>query len=191
MSFGRLLFRFRNPIAALPIVYALFSEQWEWEDTVPTWLLAGTLAVVGVALRAWATCHCRYSIRANKQLAVTGPYAYVRNPLYWGNILLILSAIVASELEWLLPVALLWALAVYSAVSEYEEAGVRARFGAEYDFYKAHVPAWIPNGRRFGSPMRPGERHLAAAFLRQAGNFVWLVPFLLKELNLFGLGDGD
>src|SRR5947209_15369662 len=44
----------------------------------------GAVALAGLALRAWASGH----IRKNARLAVSGPYAYTRNPLYLGSLVL-------------------------------------------------------------------------------------------------------
>ena len=41
------------------------------------------VALVGVAIRTWAAGH----VRKNQQLAISGPYAYVRNPLYIGSLI--------------------------------------------------------------------------------------------------------
>src|SRR5258708_9886037 len=49
-----------------------------------TLAIGGAIALPGLALRAWATGH----LRKNDALAVTGPYAYTRNPLYLGSFLI-------------------------------------------------------------------------------------------------------
>jgi protein-S-isoprenylcysteine O-methyltransferase Ste14 len=192
MRIGRVLFMARNHLAALPMVYALFSTQWEWELPVATWSIAIGLATAGVVMRAWATCHCRYSTGQKKLLAFTGPYAHIRNPLYVGNILIILGGIVASELLWLLPVAALWALAVYSAVAAYEDGVMLAKFGDDYLRYRASVPAWIPAlaGVPAAAPRNGAPAALSSAIVRQATNYLWLLPFVLKDLHVLGLGDG-
>ena len=51
------------------------------EPTWPSWLLGIGLAFLGMLLRAWATGH----VRKNDQLAVAGPYAFTRHPLYLGS----------------------------------------------------------------------------------------------------------
>src|SRR5437588_11900332 len=59
----------------------------------------GAVALAGLALRAWASGH----IRKNARLAVSGPYAYTRNPLYLGSFILGLGfTIAASSSLWLL-----------------------------------------------------------------------------------------
>ena len=52
----------------------------------------GGVALVGLALRAWASGH----IRKNDRLAVSGPYAHTRNPLYLGSFILGLGFTVAA-----------------------------------------------------------------------------------------------
>src|SRR5258708_16366107 len=49
-----------------------------------TLIVGGLIALPGLALRAWATGH----LRKNDALAMTGPYAYTRNPLYLGSFLM-------------------------------------------------------------------------------------------------------
>src|SRR5258706_9323513 len=57
-----------------------------------TLALGGALALPGLFLRAWATGH----LRKNDSLAVTGPYAYTRNPLYLGSFLIGVGFTIAS-----------------------------------------------------------------------------------------------
>lgn len=79
----------------------------------PESLLTGILiGMAGLAIRAWAAGH----LRKNEELAVSGPYAHVRNPLYVGSLLagaglgvataqLVLLAVIATVyLAWFLPV---------------------------------------------------------------------------------------
>ncbi len=54
---------------------------WRSRPTGGSLLIGLPIAVAGLFLRAWATGH----LAKNQQLATTGPYAYVRNPLYVGN----------------------------------------------------------------------------------------------------------
>src|ERR1700735_3234919 len=54
-------------------------------------------SLAGLLLRAWATGHLEKNIR----LAESGPYAYVRNPLYLGTLLVAAGLVIASR-RWLL-----------------------------------------------------------------------------------------
>ena len=85
---------------------------WVSRPTLGSMLAGVPIALVGLAIRAWAAGH----LRKNEQLAVSGPYAHVRNPLYIGSLLagvglgitanhlVLLAAIVAVFLTWFLPV---------------------------------------------------------------------------------------
>jgi protein-S-isoprenylcysteine O-methyltransferase Ste14 len=175
----------RNHIAGAPLVWALLTTAHEWEHHVAVWGGALLLCGAGVALRAWSACHCHYAGRRPMGLAVTGPYGLVRNPLYLGNMLIIVGATIASEVLWLAPFAALWSFLVYAAaVRFYEEPMMRSRYGAAWRRYAEGAPAWIPVLRSPG----PGAVSFLSALPAQAMRLLWLVPFVLKELHMFGLG---
>jgi protein-S-isoprenylcysteine O-methyltransferase Ste14 len=82
-----------------------------------------------------------------ERLVVRGPYRRVRNPMITGVLCVLLgeAALFAS-----VPL-LIWAGAVFAVNAVYlplvEEPGLRRRFGADYDTYRAHVPRWLPRVR--------------------------------------------
>jgi protein-S-isoprenylcysteine O-methyltransferase Ste14 len=97
------------------------------------------LAVAGLALRAWAAGH----LAKNEDLAITGPYALLRNPLYLGTLLAAVGLAVAStRLSILILVAALFLL-IYFPVIEQEEAHLRKLF-PKFSAYAARVPLLIP-----------------------------------------------
>ena len=177
-----LLFRYRNLLAALPLVYAFLSLRWEFEVSLLLWPLAALLALSGAALRAWARCHCSYGVNERKTLTTTGPYELVRNPLYVGNLLLIAAAGVASELLWFVPVALVWGFIIYCGVIRHEESRLEAKYGEEFRLYRSRVPTWWPRSLQF---LESGAtRGFAAAFVVQAIYAgLALTPFIIKEVN--------
>jgi protein-S-isoprenylcysteine O-methyltransferase Ste14 len=88
-----------------------------------------------------------------RHLVITGPYAYVRNPMISGVLLVLIGEGLAlrsiPHLAW---AALFAAInAVYMPLLE--EPGLRSRFGADYDAYARHVPRLIPRAR----PWRGGR----------------------------------
>jgi len=118
------------------------------------------LAFAGEALRCWAVGYSGTTTRADHvtapALVTAGPYAYVRNPLYLGNLLtglgfarafggdarprsLALAALVAGGMG-----------AVYGAIVPYEEAYLRRTFGASFVDYARRVPAALPRLRPAG-----------------------------------------
>lgn len=82
-----------------------------------------------------------------RHLVTTGPYAYVRNPMISG----VLLVLIGEGLAFRSALHLVWAalFAVINAVYMplLEEPVLRSRFGAEYDAYARHVPRLIPRAR--------------------------------------------
>ncbi len=103
------------------------------------------MSVAGLSLRAWAAG----SIRKDRELATTGPYAHTRNPLYLGSFMLGAGVTVAGG-RWVFGVAfLMFFLLVYRATVLREATGLEARFGASYRAYAAQVPAVLPRITRY------------------------------------------
>ncbi len=97
------------------------------------------VSVLGLLLRGWAAGH----LAKNQRLVNTGPYGYMRNPLYAGTLLVAAGVAIASR-EWLL--ALLFAavfLLVYLPVIQEEEKHLRDLF-PEFDAYADRVPLLRP-----------------------------------------------
>jgi protein-S-isoprenylcysteine O-methyltransferase Ste14 len=97
------------------------------------------LVLPGLALRAAASG----TVKKNRELAVTGPYAYTRNPLYLGS-MLIAAGFAVALLSW--PLALLLAAGfavIYIPVIAGEEQFLRATFPG-FDDYCRRVPRLIP-----------------------------------------------
>ena len=106
-----------------------------------TALLVGAgVSLLGLAVRAWAAGH----IRKNAELATSGPYAFTRNPLYFGSFLLGLGFTIASGqvVLGLLFVALF--LGIYFPVMRVEASTLAELFGKEYEVYKESVPLFFP-----------------------------------------------
>jgi protein-S-isoprenylcysteine O-methyltransferase Ste14 len=81
---------------------------------------------------------------APRKFVASGPYRYVRNPMYVGAILLLIGAgfVVLSPSIVLLAFAF-WGL-THILVLVYEEPVLAAKFGDAYAQYKAEVNRWLP-----------------------------------------------
>ncbi len=134
-SWSRIATRSRVPLGFL------FAAGYLWFAR-PTWLflLAGSVVVaVGLGIRTVASGH----IRKNAQLAMTGPYARTRNPLYLGSIVMAVGFVVASRNLWIGVAALIMFLFIYVPVIRAEETYLRSAF-PEYQEYAAQVPRLWP-----------------------------------------------
>lgn len=115
----------------------------------PMLLYIGTgIAAVGTLVRLWASGY----VMKNKELATTGPYAYVRHPLYVGNILLLVGFSLASSQWWsfVLMAGLLWFY--YPPTIAYEDNKLRGIFGEDWENWAKDIHALIPTfGSKAGS----------------------------------------
>ena len=135
MTYSEVAKKLRLPLGfVFGIAYLILAR-----PTVLTLGVGGAIAFVGVLVRAWASGH----ISKNRRLAVTGPYAHTRNPLYFGSFLIGAGFAVAAHWGLLLVVIAFWAL-VYAPTMERERVNIRERFGEAYDRYSAKVPAFVP-----------------------------------------------
>jgi len=134
-EWSRIARRIRVPLGFVFAVLFLWLAR-------PTWLsLAWSLWVVvpGVWLRGYASGY----VKKNAELAVTGPYAYTRNPLYLGSMLIAFGFAGASRSVWILLVlAILFAL-IYAPTIRSEEEFLRGRFSG-FNEYAKQVPRLFP-----------------------------------------------
>jgi protein-S-isoprenylcysteine O-methyltransferase Ste14 len=108
----------------------------------PTWrsiILGSSIAVIGIIIRALASGH----VRKNEQLTTTGPYAYTRNPLYLGSLIIALGFTLASRSWIIAAIAATMLVVIYIPVIRSEEAFLRAHF-PEFDDYCRNVPRLFP-----------------------------------------------
>lgn len=127
-------------------------------------MAAGSIFVVcGLMVRALASGH----VRKNEELTTSGPYAYTRNPLYLGSIILAVGFVVAARSWWIGGIALVFFLSVYLPVMRSEEAFLRQKF-PEFATYAATVPRLLPR-------LRAGGYH--------AGSFSWDLYRKHREYN--------
>ena len=108
----------------------------------PTWhslLMSLLLVLPGLALRAYASGY----VKKNAELTTTGPYAYTRNPLYLGSMILAFGfAVAARNLRIAVALAVLFAMIYWPTILG-EEAYLRMNF-LEFDEYARSVPRLLP-----------------------------------------------
>src|SRR5438445_5897548 len=116
------------------------------------WLLVALGAVIGLPCVwefAWRGLGTPAPFDPPRQLVITGPYRFVRNPMYVGmGIALLGEAIVYPNLTLVMLglIVVLWA-AVTLFIIGYEEPTLRRMFGNDYEAYCRQVRRWIPRLR--------------------------------------------
>lgn len=112
---------------------------WLAHPTLRSIILGSGIAVVGLVIRALASGH----VRKNEQLTTTGPYAYTRNPLYLGSLVIAVGFTLASRSWIIAALAAAMLVIIYIPVICSEEDFLRARF-PEFDDYSRNVPRLFP-----------------------------------------------
>ena len=108
----------------------------------PTWrslALGAILIIPGLLIRAFASGH----VRKNEALATSGPYAYTRNPLYLGSLLIGIGFAIAARSWWVGGILVAMFFAIYMPVIGSEEKFLREKF-PEFDDYARRVPRIFP-----------------------------------------------
>ena len=139
------------------VLVAVFA--WFSRPSSHSLVLGLPIGLVGLALRAWAA-GC---LAKNQQLATGGPYAYTRNPLYFGTLLVAAGLVLASRGVGLGILFIGVFLLVYLPVIQLEEQHLRTLF-PEYAPYARQVPALWP--RLTPVPTKTSNPFRTALYLR-------------------------
>src|SRR5271170_6214244 len=124
----------------VPVGFA-FAALYLWlaRPTLAYIALSLILVVPGVWLRAYASGY----VKKNAELTMTGPYAFTRNPLYLGSMLIAFGFALASRSVWIaLTLAALFAI-IYIPVIRSEETFLRSKFD-DFEAWAARVPRLLP-----------------------------------------------
>jgi protein-S-isoprenylcysteine O-methyltransferase Ste14 len=119
----------------------LFAAAYIWlaDPTFRSILTGSCISLIGLVIRGLASGH----VKKNEQLATSGPYAYTRNPLYFGSLVLATGFAVAARSWWVALIAATMFFAIYIPVIRGEESFLRERF-PEFGEYARHVPRLFP-----------------------------------------------
>jgi protein-S-isoprenylcysteine O-methyltransferase Ste14 len=127
--------RIRVPLGFLFAVFYFWLARPSWRS-----LMVGSIVIApGLLIRALASGH----VRKNEALATSGPYAYTRNPLYLGSLVMGVGFAVAAQSWWVGVALVVMFLAIYLPVIRDEETFLRKKF-PEFEEYARRVPRMLP-----------------------------------------------
>lgn len=147
-NISNLFFKYRSytPIPFL-VVMLLFQKA----DLISI-IVGFIIAIIGESFRLWGVCYAGSETRTTGSvggtyLVVSGAFSYLRNPLYFGNILMYLGIGIMSMalFPYLQIVALIFFFVQYYFIIKEEENYLQKTFGQEYTDYKNYVPRFLPN----------------------------------------------
>jgi len=144
---GAWLFRHRTALP-LPIAAAILLIPAGNRGSVLGQAIGVALTLLGEAIRLWGVRHIGAISRTRRErlgpLIDTGPFAYVRNPLYVGNVLLWVGFVLTARLWWLAPIAFALLAIEYHFIVRWEEQLLVQRVGDPYRDYLLRVSRWLP-----------------------------------------------
>lgn len=203
IQIGNFFFKYRNLLFIL--LYGLlflpspelFTEN-IFHAAYKTWpLIIGLfVTVLGQAIRG-ATIGLAYIVRGGKDkkvyaehLVSTGIFSHCRNPLYVGNILMLLGVgILANSLIYVAFIMPLF-LFIYQAIVLAEENFLRGKFGADFDAYCSRVNRWIPSLKGIGATFSSMEFNWKRWVLKEyTTQFIWLAGIALLIIRLYQIED--
>lgn len=133
----RTVFTWIVPLLLLIAVLALRPK-----GGVVGWACGLALVVAGEAVRFWAAGY----ISKDSEIATGGPYGHVRNPLYFGSLLLSVGYGLVSGFGWIGVLVLVALFLVFHlAAIRYEEQFLMRKFGQAYADYFRRVPRLVPS----------------------------------------------
>jgi protein-S-isoprenylcysteine O-methyltransferase Ste14 len=142
---------FVGPGPVIGLLPWMFSH-WRLQTPIASWRYAGLLLIVAgfLPLADSITRFVREGhgtpepLHPTKTLVVSGPYRFVRNPMYLGVLLMIFGQAVFFANRHIAIYGLCAAAVMHLFVLSYEEPTLRARYGSQYDEYRRKVRRWIP-----------------------------------------------
>ena len=160
LRIGKFLFKFRSftPLPLIALTFVFFKPL----TAAPIWSSVGLLlALAGEFIRIISVGYAgsgtsgRENFLKAESLNTSGLYSLVRNPLYWGNMLIFtgLLTMYAHPLALLLFVAFLFMQ--YHFIVLAEESFLAQRHGRVYADYCSGVRRWLPRSSSYQRPRRP------------------------------------
>ena len=198
IRFGNFLFRHRNWL--FPLMYALLfvpSPRLFGDDLMAA-TFGGVVALLGQFIRI-AAIGLEYIVRGGKnrqvyakKLITGGFFAHCRNPLYDGNLLILLGLGLAADSVIFLVAGMGFFLVAYHAIIAAEEAFLRGKFGHEFDEYCNRVNRFWPRFSGFRETLTGMQFSWRRVISAEYGStFVWLEAYLLATIqNLYESGRG-
>jgi len=154
-NFSAKIFKYRS-YTPLPFLLLMIIFQ---EATITSMVVGFVIALTGETIRLWGVSHAGSETRTTDGvggtfLVVSGAFAYVRNPLYVGNMLMYFGIGIMSMalFPYLQIIALAFFFWQYSIIIQEEEVFLRSKYGKSYDDYCAAVPKLIPGFKKYKNP---------------------------------------
>ncbi len=150
MDLRQKIFKYRS-YTPIPFLLAMIV----WAHPSAAGMVAGFCVVIaGELIRLWGVAFAGSETRTTGPVGGTylitrGPFAYVRNPLYVGNILMYSGVGIMAGVLWLVVLAIIYFTWQYSMIVSLEEEYLFRTFGERFTDYYKSVPRFFPVFRKY------------------------------------------
>jgi protein-S-isoprenylcysteine O-methyltransferase Ste14 len=186
---GRLLFRYRNILFPCAFALVLLPGPRLFADPLMALAVGAACALLGQTLRA-LTIGLRYVVRGGRErrvyareLVTDGLYAHTRNPMYIGNMLILVGVAIASDSWACVAAAIPLFVFAYACIVAAEEEFLRGQFGEMFDAYCRRVPRWNLRFDGLRQTLRATTFHWRRLLVKEYGT----ACALIGGLSLLGL----
>lgn len=193
VKIGNFFFRTRNYLFPVFYIFLFLPFQRISKDYVMVFLIGLGITLIGQLVRM-LTIGLVYIIRGGKNrriyaegLVTDGLFSHSRNPMYVGNILMIVGMSILSNSLFAVVVMIPLFLFIYQAIVRAEEDFLRKKFGEGFDEYSARVNRWLPNLKGVGKTFGENDFNLTkVAFKEYNTTYIWMVgATLLLAYNVY------
>ena len=199
IALGQFLFRYRNALFLCAFALVFLPGPRLLADPLLAIAIGAAFALPGQTIRG-LTIGLKYIIRGGRvrrvyarDLVTEGLYAHTRNPMYVGNMLILIGVAVASNSWACLAIAVPLFVFVYACIVAAEEDYLRAEFGADFDSYRRAVPRWNLRFNGLRRTLQAATFHWRRLLVKEYGTLCgWIGGLsllgLLRVAQLNGLG---
>ncbi len=193
IAIGNFFFKYRNFVFILFYLALfipsrpLFSENSFSDNYYLYPIIIGLVITLTGQLIRGATIGLAYIIRGGKEgkpyaegLVTEGIFNHCRNPLYVGNILMLLGVGILSNSLFYVAVIIPVFLFIYQAIVIAEENFLRNKFGESFNKYCRQVNRWLPDFKGIGKTFSSMEFRWKRWILKEhTTQFIWLCGIIL------------
>ena len=170
---GNFFFRTRNYLFPVFYIFLFLPFRRISPDYMPVFYLGLAIALSGQLVRM-LTIGMAYIVRGGRNrriyadgLVTDGLFSHCRNPMYVGNILMIIGMSILSNSLFAVLVMIPLFLFIYQAITLAEENFLRQKFGSGFDDYCSQVNRWLPNLKGIGNTFKTNSFDLTKVIFKE------------------------
>jgi protein-S-isoprenylcysteine O-methyltransferase Ste14 len=191
VSIGNFFFKHRNWLFIVFYAALFLPSPTLFPASLDIWsIVLGLIITVGGQLVRGITIGLAYIVRGGKEgkpyaegLVTEGIFRHCRNPLYVGNILMLLGVGILANALYYVAIMIPLFLFIYQAIVLAEEDFLRKKFGAGFDAYCKDVNRWWPKIGGLSATLSSMEFNWKRWILKEhTTQFIWLIGIALLLL---------